>query len=112
MGSNACPGMNINACPAMSPFRHNSWDQWRVPNVKFMCKPLNSDGLHERISNNDLLATSGGRITGECGFKVGLESLPDGRDFAQEFGRQFMGSSSGIAYDLRTIGETPETLMN
>ena len=61
--------MNVDPGAAMRPFGHDAWNQWHFV-VKQMRHSINGDRFQRRVSENDFLVASRGRVAFVSGVDV------------------------------------------
>ena len=90
--------MEVHSRSAVSPLRHDAWDERNVFQVKLVRHPLHRDGFDERIGDDDLLDTQRGRVTVVGCFRISLEQLADPRKVGQKIHRQGVGQGAQFLF--------------
>src|SRR6202140_4497788 len=89
------PRMNVDSCPAMSPFRHDSRNEGQPILVKDVGQSLDRDRFDTGITNNDLVITRARRVSLISGFDVALQNLPDRLEFSDQVQDDLLGPQAG-----------------
>ena len=85
VGPNRCAGMEIDPGSAVRPLGHHAGNEGDVAQVKLVGQALGSDGLDERVGDDDLLFAQGGRVTLEGSLDIGGQDFSEARQVAEKF---------------------------
>src|SRR5262249_17497313 len=90
-GTDAGPGVDIDAGLGVGRFRHHARNQGHAQKQKLVCDAIDSNGLQAGIAENDLVIALGRRVALEGGLDVLLELAAKGRNAVEKLDRFLLG---------------------
>ena len=83
--------VDIDACGAVSIFRHDTWNDRNSEQVQLMCHAIYGYGLYAGIGIDDLVLARGCRISVKRSGQIGVEKISDLWNCFQKLKSQLLG---------------------